>query len=192
MLEFDETLVYPVDERLKDPGDTYTVKGRLALDAYELGGHDFTVEDGLSFDLALTNAGEGILATGLVSAAVVGECDRCLEPAHLPITGEVDEYFLFREPTGQEKVPDEDGELDFSLVSDDHTIDLSDAVRDALLLETPYVVLCREDCKGLCPVCGKNLNDGPCGHEDEVDRMRLSSNPFAALKDLMDQGGEER
>ena len=48
-------------------------------------------------------------------------------------------------------------------VDEEHTLDLDELLRSDILLELPYKFLCREECKGLCPSCGKNLNEGPCG-----------------------------
>ena len=54
------------------------------------------------------------------------------------------------------------------------------------------MVLCRPDCKGLCPVCGANLNHGDCGHAAQIEEERLSSNPFAALRGLdLSDGADE-
>ena len=80
--------------------------------------------------------------------------------------------------------------MDFSLVGDDNTVDLTDALFSALLMETPYVVLCREDCKGLCPVCGANLNEEDCGHAAQIEAEREQARPYyqswynSWLKDL--------
>ena len=64
--------------------------------------------------------------------------------------------------------------------------DLTDAVRDALLLELPYRFLCSEDCKGLCPTCGVNLNLGACTCQEGGN----VTNPFSALKAIV-QNNEE-
>jgi uncharacterized protein len=73
-------------------------------------------------------------------------------------------------------------------VGDDHTVDLGEAIRDTLVMETPFVVLCQPDCKGLCPVCGANLNKEDCGHAAQIEaqreKERLDASPFAALRDL--------
>lgn len=61
-------------------------------------GQDFTLPEGIDFDIALTNAGEGILASGILRAHVKGTCDRCLEDAEFDVSAEVDEYYLFEEP----------------------------------------------------------------------------------------------
>ena len=180
-----------LDDRLADAGSILVVQGHIDESGYFLGGHDFRLPNGLDYDLVLTNAGKGILVTGLVTGRVLGTCDRCLEEAVLDLTGEVEEYYLFK---AQEATADggdalgDDDEMDFSWVGEDHTIDLTDAISSALLMETPYVVLCREDCKGLCSVCGENLNQVDCGHGAQIERRReeerMASGPFSALRKL--------
>ena len=179
-----------LDDRLADAGSTLVVQGHIDESGYLLGGHTFRLPDGLDYDLVLTNAGKGILVTGIVSGRVLGTCDRCLEEAVLDLTGEVEEYYLFRQEAtadGSDTLGDDD-EMDFSWVGEDHTIDLTDAISSALLMETPYVVLCREDCKGLCPVCGENLNQVDCGHGAQIERRReeerMASGPFSGLRKL--------
>lgn len=177
-----EPVIVALDERLDNPGDTIPFAQHLDEGGYEVGEHDFSLPGGIDFDLVLTNAGEGILVTGMLRAHVVGECDRCLDPAEFDVAAEVDEYYLFHEP--EHPAEDEEEGPDYSLVSPDRTLDLTEALNSALVMETPFVVLCRPDCKGLCPVCGANLNHGDCGHAAQLEEERLSSNPFAALRDL--------
>lgn len=93
-----EPLIISLDERLASAGDALPLAGHLDLASYELGDHEFALPEGVDYDLVLTNAGEGILATGIVRAHAVGTCDRCLECAELDIAGEVDGYYLFEEP----------------------------------------------------------------------------------------------
>lgn len=180
-----EPLPFAIDDRLSGAGDTLPLAGHLDETGYELGDHEFSLPGGIDYDLVLTNAGEGILATGLVRAHVVGTCDRCLEPAEFDVAGEVDGYYLFEEP---ERLAEDEDEADYELVSPDNTIDLSGALISALVMETPFVVLCREDCRGLCPVCGANLNEEDCGHAAQLEAQReaerLEASPFAALAGL--------
>ena len=173
-----------LDDRLANAGDTIPCAGHMAEEGYELGNHEFSLPGGLDYDLMLTNAGEGIFATGMVSGHVVGTCDRCLERAEFDLAAEVDEYFLFKAPSETDTLGEDEDDVDFSLVGDDHTIDLTDALWSAVLMDTPFVVLCREDCKGLCPVCGENLNERDCGHAAQIEEERLESSPFAVLKGL--------
>ena len=93
-----EPLPFAIDERIDEAGETLPFVGHLDVDGYFLGDHSFELPAGLDYDLVLTNTGEGILATGLVRAHVVGTCDRCLERAEFDVAGEVDGYYLFEEP----------------------------------------------------------------------------------------------
>lgn len=170
-----------IDERLANTGDALPLAGHIDQAFYSLGDHDFELPDGIDYDLVVTNAGEGILVTGILRAHVVGTCDRCLEPAEFDVSGEVDGYYLFEEP--EEQGDDEDS-VDYFLVSDDDTVDITDALNQALIFETPYVVLCKPDCLGLCSVCGANLNEGDCGHAQEAQHASIAESPFAALANL--------
>ncbi len=178
-----KSVIFALDERLGNPGDTLSLAGHLDESGYELGEHEFELPDGIDYDLALTNADEGILVTGMIRCHVKGACDRCLEDAEFDIAGEVDEYYLFEEPDQPEE-DDSDDDLDFALVLPDDTIDLAEALSTSLIMETPFVVLCKPDCKGLCPVCGANLNEQDCGHAAQIEESRRPASPFAALADL--------
>ena len=85
--------------------------------------------------------------TGVCTAA----CDRCLEPAVLPLSTEL-KTVLTLESSEDDSVAVESGK-----------IDLEKTAYDALVLSLPSKILCREDCLGLCSACGKNRNDGECG-----------------------------
>lgn len=180
-----QSLIFSIDDRLANAGDVVPFSGHLDETSYDLGGHHFELPSGIDYDLVVTNAGEGVLVSGILKAPVVGVCDRCLEPASFDVAGEVDEYYLFEGPVDEEgSGDDEEDGVDFSLVGEDDTIDLTDALTSALIMETPFVVLCREDCLGLCPTCGANLNEGDCGCAAKREAERASESPFAALKNL--------
>jgi uncharacterized protein len=66
------------------------------------------------------------------------------------------------------------------LLPEDSHIDLAPLIREFALLEIPISPICKPDCKGLCPVCGENLNETDCGHRPESN-----DSPFAVLKDLL-------
>lgn len=177
-----DPLYVTIDERLESAGSVLPVVGHLDETGYSLGDHEFSLPSGIDYDLILTNAGEGILASGMVRAHVVGTCDRCLESAEFDIASEMDEYYLFEEPAEDDLADDED-EVDYSLIVD-NKIELSEAITAALLMETPYVVLCQEDCKGLCPTCGANLNKESCNCAEKRAQEAADESPFAALKNL--------
>jgi uncharacterized protein len=60
-------------------------------------------------------------------------------------------------------------------------VDIAPLLYSAMVVAVPPIILCKEDCKGLCPHCGANLNLGPCGCDDDVS----DDSPFAVLKDLL-------
>lgn len=120
-------------------------------------------------DAVLEWVSDGILATGTVSADWTGQCRRCLKPVEGRAEAKFQELF---EPQARE------GET-FPLLGD--RIDLGPLVRETLLLELPLAPLCTEDCAGLCPTCGADLNAGPCGCEPEVKDPR-----WAALDGLLE------
>ena len=86
-----------------------------------------------------------------VSGIFTAPCDRCLEDAILPLQADL-KTVLTLESSEDDSVWVEGGK-----------IDLEKTAYDALVLAIPLQILCKEDCLGLCPSCGKNLNDGDCG-----------------------------
>lgn len=170
-------VVVSVESGLESPGNTITVADRIPLDSFELAGRHVELADGLSYDIALTNTGDGILAAGTVRGEAKTECDRCLGPASFEVASEVACYYLKEEPDGEV-----DDEEDFGLINaEDGTVDLAEAIQSSLIMDIPFVILCSDDCKGLCPSCGANLNEGDCGCVIEADPDFERPNPFAAL-----------
>ena len=111
-------------------------------------------------DLRLESVSEGVLATGVVSAKLVGECSRCLGEVREERDFDLQELYYY---------PGRDAEEDALFVVDEY-IDLDPPMRDAIVLELPFTPLCREDCLGLCPICGFNLNDDPeHNHGEQID-----------------------
>ncbi len=183
-----DPILVSIDDRLANAGDTTSLVGHVNQDVFALTERSFSLPDGMDYDVVLTNVGEGILATGILRARAVGTCDRCLDEAVLDVAAEVDEYYLFHEPDEGVLEEGEEEGPDYVLVSPDLTIDLSGALEAAFVMDVPFVVLCREDCAGLCPVCGENLNHVDCGHAAQLERQeqedRLASSPFASLRNL--------
>lgn len=110
--------------------------------------------------LTITNAGDFLWAVGKVKAAVGLECSRCLKKFAMTLEGRIEEkYRLHAGADGGEEIPFAEDELDFT-----------EKVVESLLLALPMKPLCRENCRGLCPRCGKDLNEGDCAcPADEVD-----------------------
>lgn len=114
--------------------------------------------------LTLMRTTQGILATGTLRVVLRLECRRCLEPYDEKVRLELEEEFLpvLRIDNAPiDAVPDEDRDLAL-LIDAEHMLDLSEVVRQGLLLASATPGLCRPDCLGLCPQCGGNRNLGEC------------------------------
>jgi uncharacterized protein len=115
-------------------------------------------------------AGKEVELRGQLHAKLEVVCGRCLKPVELPISREFTERFV-RAVSWAAEEQHELREEDLNIaVFDGKAIELDDLVREELLLAVPANVLCSQDCKGLCPICGvdRNLNDCQC-ENDEID-----------------------
>lgn len=158
-------LVIPIDGLVGHPEETRQFSGRLPV-SLRLG--EVTVDGPMSVSGVLTGMVDGVLARFTTSATAHVVCGRCLTEWDEEVGATATQ--LFR------KEPDEDG---YRIV--DKTVDIAACAIDELAMSLPATPLCREECKGLCPICGTDLNSAPCdGHEEDLD------SPFAALKDLFD------
>ena len=113
-----------------------------------------------------------LVMTGSVRTTIHGICDRCANEFDRDIDIPID-VVLVTELANEEN----EDEWVFPLEGD--SADLEDIVRTVFVLNLDSKMLCEEDCKGLCFRCGKNLNDGPCSCQKELDPR------FAALKQLL-------
>lgn len=116
------------------------------------GGHPFTDPIRITGSVAV-RAGV-VQLSARAGFTFCGACDRCLAPY-------TKTYDIPLEHTLVTTLENEEND-DFILL-DNYQLDLDDLVLADILLELPYKSLCREDCRGLCPMCGKNLNEGLCG-----------------------------
>jgi DUF177 domain-containing protein len=124
-------------------------------------------------ELEVTRANTGTVFLLAFTARLHGPCYRCLGDAVLEVPIRAREY--------QDESP-EDEQMATPYLTGDN-LELSDWARDAVALALPDKILCRDDCAGLCPVCGKNLNDEPHEHDESEPDPR-----WAALQALKDQG----
>ncbi|HUL50614.1 MAG TPA: DUF177 domain-containing protein [Gemmatimonadales bacterium] len=123
-------------------------------------------------------AGEGrFYWDARLETRVQGECRRCLEPVAVEVQAPIRALFV-QGPEG------EDDPEAYPVPEDATEIDLVPAVREELILGVPQFVQCREDCRGLCPQCGKNLNAGPCDCTPPADPRWTG---LAALKRKQDE-----
>ena len=145
----------------------------VQLDPLELGGQRYLpVPETVLAELSITRASTGTVFELHFDTRLHGPCYRCLADAVLDVPISAREY--------QAKNPDSD-ELRTPYLDEDR-LDLSAWARDAVVLALPEQILCRADCAGLCPVCGKDLNAEPHTHDEERTDSR-----WAALAELRDQ-----
>jgi len=120
---------------------------------------------GLSGTARVTRTPQGLYLQFKMQALVQTECVRCLKELQQPLKIDFAELFAFTSRTVSESG---------LILPEDGYIDLAPLVREYMLLEIPINPLCTPDCKGLCAVCGENLNEFPHNHNDEVIDPRLS------------------
>jgi len=132
-------------------------------------------------DLNITRTGRGLFVSGELSIENKGICGRCLEPFKYSSKLKVDEEFLPRIDinTG---LPVEAKDEAF-LIDEHHQIDLGDVIYQYACMSVPMKLLCKEDCAGICPTCGKNLNKGKCNCPRKVEDKR-----WAKLSALRKEG----
>lgn len=106
--------------------------------------------------------GNDIFGDGVLQTECHSICGRCLEKATVPVKADVHLIYWPKDPETGSKIPNiEPEEPDFGVYEGD-ILEPDEDLREILLVETPLVPLCKDDCKGLCPRCGTNLNTGTC------------------------------
>ena len=133
-------------------------------------------------ELTITNTGDKVLELKGIGSVTVGiPCDRCLEQVAVKIPYEIEQK-LDMKKSDTERVQDLD-ENDYLTGMD---LDVDRLVYLEVLMSWPLKVLCREDCKGICSRCGKNLNKGSCGcaEEPKDPRMAAISDIFSKFEEV--------
>jgi DUF177 domain-containing protein len=152
-------------------GDQYRAGVEVELEPLVIGGQPYTPEPNpLPAELTITRASSGTVFELDLRLSLHGPCFRCLTDSALPLSLQLREY--------QATNPAGDDELCTEYLEDDR-LDVSAWARDAVALALPDKIVCRPDCAGLCPVCGRDLNAEPHDHaKEEVDPR------WAALESL--------
>jgi uncharacterized protein len=156
-------------------GEQFRDVKQVDLEPLELGGQRYIpIPESPEAALTLTRMSSGLLLELELDVRLVGPCVRCLADAGLDVAVNDRQY--------QATSPDGDEELRTPYLVDDK-LDLSAWARDAVALALPDQILCRPDCAGLCPVCGRDLNAEPHEHADEGGDERWAK--LAELKDRL-------
>jgi uncharacterized protein len=153
----------PVRDLVRRPGAQREVSTTFPVPAV-LGTDVIGVPEGATaeLDASLEVVTDGIWVSGSFRGEALGECSRCLDPIRVAVNVPVQGLFLY---PGAELGEDEGGDNVFEF--DGETVDLEQAVLDAVVTTFPFTPLCRPDCPGLCDQCGARLADEP-GHAHEA------------------------
>ncbi|MFL5914354.1 MAG: YceD family protein [Gaiellaceae bacterium] len=139
-------------------GDQARERFEIELEPLLLGGQAYEPRPNPApAELTVTRASSGTVLELAFDVSLEGPCFRCLTDAELPVSLRLREYEATK--------PESDEERTEYLA--DERLDLSAWAHDSIALELPDKILCRPDCAGLCPVCGKDLNAEPHEHADE-------------------------
>ena len=137
----------------------------------EISPEDVLIDGDLLLDFLISNVGDVVLLDGKIQALVIMSCSRCNTICKTFCTGDFKEKFY---PFGTEDINDDE------LVFSDDIVDITEVVREALLLSLPMTTLCKEECKGLCDICGIDKNTQECSCEEQKINPR-----FAVLQGLL-------
>ena len=162
-----------VSELLRKPGTTKRLE--FAEEVLGLRLEMGSVKPLLAFELTLESLVEGILVSGTVRGSYELVCRRCLGSFDSPFHVELSEVL----PYGTEA-----GDDDFYRLEGEQVM-LEPIVRDAVMIPMPLNPLCKPDCRGLCSVCGADLNAGDCGHR--IERIDVRWEP---LRRLVERNGD--
>ena len=163
-----------VSKALKNPGQAYPLEMAFSYDPMDIMGDEVSLQDVL-FKGNYFGAGEEVSVSGEITAQVHAHCANCLIPVTQSVRAEFKEAFV------------KGGDGDDAYPLQGYEIDLEPVIRETLLLELPMRFLCSDDCRGLCPVCGKNRNIELCTCRNGEE----SKNPFSALSSLLSDHNDE-
>ena len=161
-----DKIVIDLTENLASVGKPITFSIECKLDSDLLPYPNATLEK-VSLELEATFVKPNIHIVGQIVCFVEGFCDKCLHEVSATISLPFDQIF-FKDSSDDEE----------AYVYTDSRLDLTKAICDEIVLSLPTSLLCKQDCKGLCPKCGVNLNEQQC--DCDVSR----GNAFSVLKDL--------
>jgi DUF177 domain-containing protein len=143
-------------------------------------GDVYRIATPVQVDLAIHKDKDRFRLVGTAKTELELQCGRCLEPFRMPFDEAIDvRYLPASELSSEEEREVEEEDLDTSYYRDDQ-IDLNELLREQFYLALPMKPLCRDECAGLCPQCGTNLNTGTCQCTSQWEDPRLA--PLKGLK----------
>ena len=145
---------------------------------------DCTLTDGVKVKGKLTKIEREICFSGDLEAQLRVACTRCLKPFPFEVKSMIQVHFIPRvkEPSPGSEVEIKETDIEKEIYEEDR-IDLHGPIRDQILLEVPLILLCQENCKGICPGCGRDRNTDLC----ECENYGVIDPRFAVLQKLKDK-----
>ena len=134
----------------------------------------YPISESVEAEGIVRNTAGVLMMKGMIRTCIHGICDRCASTFDRQMEVPIDVVLVT-------ELADEDHEDEWVFPLEGDSADLEDIIRTVFVLNMDSKLLCKEDCAGLCCRCGKNLNDGPCSCQKELDPR------FAALKQLLEK-----
>ncbi len=152
------------------PADGLKFEHQYGAEELDLAQHEFLLLQPPQIQGRVTMLGQEMRVQGQITAELEVVCDRCLAAVAWPVAKEFDLFYVPEDPQAEAKSETEllARELDVSFYQDDR-IDVDELALEQLELSLPIRILCQEDCQGLCPECGTNLNVEPCQCPPAID-----------------------
>lgn len=138
---------------------------QIDKDQFLMDQEDCSLSRDMEVSGCLTRVGEDVYLKGEVVTELILNCSRCLDPVTHSVDSKLKAHFV---PPDPDSVFDSAGEVELHAsdidteIYQDRRIDLTQSIRDGILLMVPVICLCRPDCKGMCPQCGKKISPGSC------------------------------
>ena len=159
-----ELLKQDISSIVANEGAKLSFQGKTVFEPVVFCGNEFVFEGDTAIDGEIANQSGDFYLTAKVSGEFSISCARCGKPLHESFSFELNEK-LIKEGS---KSTDED-----AVVFEGNVIDIADLAVNAFLMDAPGKYLCKDDCKGLCPICGIDRNEETCSCEDESTDPRL-------------------
>ncbi len=148
----------------KEIGSKREIEEKIKIDNIKFRGKKIEIPELFKLQLTIYNTSDTFVFTGKLTGKLLLECSRCLEEYKYPVEIDLNE------------------EIEKEDIENLKEVDLSKLFIENILLSIPIKPLCSQDCKGLCPECGQNLNESQCDCDTETLDPRM-----AKLKDLLDE-----
>ena len=155
------------------PGASVPFSASIDLSDLQFG-TSYPVSEPVVADGTVRNTAGVLLMTGTIRTTIHGTCDRCANDFDRDLELPIDAVLVT-------ELANEENEDEWVFPLEGDSADLEDIIRTIFVLNLDSKLLCKDDCAGLCCRCGKNLNDGPCHCQKELDPR------FAALKQLLEK-----